>query len=202
MPVEYPLLGFNRLRMEVDGSGVTTLVAGAGCPLRCRYCINQRVLQKPPKPVTAQALYDRVKIDDLYFKATGGGVTFGGGEALLHTAFYAEFRPLCPDWVLTAETSLHVPLESVQQAAACLDAFIVDVKTTDPAIYKAYTGCEIGPVLENLTWLLQHFNPEKITVRVPFIPDFTTAEDQRRSVEQVKALGAIHIDAFRYVVRP
>ena len=28
----YPFLTMARLRMEIDGEGVTTLVAGAGCP--------------------------------------------------------------------------------------------------------------------------------------------------------------------------
>ena len=74
--------------MCIDGAGVSTLIAGAGCPLHCRWCINRELLQSAPnKPVTAQELLERVKIDDLSFRATGGGVTFGGGEPLLHAAF-------------------------------------------------------------------------------------------------------------------
>ena len=41
----YPLLGLSRLRMGTDGTGVTTLIAGAGCPLRCRWCINRELLR-------------------------------------------------------------------------------------------------------------------------------------------------------------
>ena len=201
MPAEYPLLGIVRHRMEVDGAGVTTLVAGAGCPLRCRYCINRDVLQKAPKPVTPAQLYARVKIDDLYFRATGGGITFGGGEALLHMDFYEAFRPLCPDWKLCAETCLHVPKEAVVRAAKIFDSFIVDIKSTDPEIYKRYTGADLSPALENLVWLFQHFDPEKVTVRVPLIPDFNTVEQQQESVNTVKALGAVRIDAFQYLVR-
>ena len=36
----FPLIGMARLRMGIDGSGITTLVAGAGCPLRCKWCIR------------------------------------------------------------------------------------------------------------------------------------------------------------------
>ena len=80
----YPLISLSRLRMGIDGPGVTTLVAGAGCPLRCRWCINQKLLREAEtETVTAQELYEQVKIDDLYFRASGGGVTFGGGESLL-----------------------------------------------------------------------------------------------------------------------
>jgi pyruvate formate lyase activating enzyme len=42
----YPLLGVSRLRMGTDGTGVTTLIAGAHCPLRCRWCINKRLLRE------------------------------------------------------------------------------------------------------------------------------------------------------------
>ena len=151
----FPLLRIARLRMEVDGEGVTTLVAGAGCPLACRWCLNAAVLREKPTPVTAQALYDRVRIDDLYFRATGGGVTFGGGESLLHAAFLQAFRKRCGDaWRIYAETSLHVPRALVASAAETVDGFIIDIKDMDPEIYRRYTGGDAGPVQENLAYLL------------------------------------------------
>ncbi|MBQ1520794.1 MAG: 4Fe-4S cluster-binding domain-containing protein, partial [Clostridia bacterium] len=70
----YPLLAVSRHRMEMDGEGVTTLVAGAGCPLSCAYCINKTLLCQPPTFVTPRELFDRVKADDLYFRATNGGL--------------------------------------------------------------------------------------------------------------------------------
>ena len=132
----YPLLALSRHRMEIDGQGVTTLVAGSGCPLSCAYCINKKLLCQAPTLVTAEELYEKVKCDDLYFQATGGGLAFGGGESLLHMDFYDALRPLCPSWHFTAETSLHVPPETVERAARLFDAFIADVKTLDPEIYR------------------------------------------------------------------
>src|SRR5574344_2221516 len=79
------LIGLSRHRIGVDGAGVTTLVAFHGCPLSCKYCLNPQALS--PKRVwkrfTPEELFHKVKKDDLYFRATGGGVTFGGGEPLL-----------------------------------------------------------------------------------------------------------------------
>ncbi len=127
----YPLLGLNRHRMEIDGEGVTTLVAGAGCPLSCAYCINKSILRQAPNYVTPRELYEKVRVDDLYFRATGGGLCFGGGEALLHLDFYGALRPLCPDWRFTAESCLNLPSALVARAVGIFDAFIVDVKTLD-----------------------------------------------------------------------
>lgn len=36
------IFGISRLRMGTDGKGITTLVAMMGCPLKCRYCLNDR----------------------------------------------------------------------------------------------------------------------------------------------------------------
>lgn len=45
----FPLLGLSRHRIGIDGAGVTTLVAGADCPLSCAYCINKNLLCQAPK---------------------------------------------------------------------------------------------------------------------------------------------------------
>lgn len=198
----YPLLTVSRLRMEVDGDGVTTLVAGAGCPLACKYCINKTVLQRKPENVTPQELFDRVKIDDLYFQATNGGLTFGGGEALLHTDFYRAFRPLCgTKWKLNAETSLAVPQENVRAAAEVLDDFIVDIKDTDPDTYRAYTGGDGKLALDNLHLLLLLVGADRIHVRVPLIPGFNDEAAQRRSEAVLKDLGITDIELFPYIIR-
>ena len=199
--VLFPLLSLARLRIGIDGQGVTTLAAGAGCPLSCRWCINGKLLREAPaERVSAAELLERVRIDDLYFRATGGGVTFGGGEALLHVEFIRAFRRVCPaEWRICAETSLAVPPEQVRIAAEAVDGFIVDCKDTDPEIYHAYTGGDAGLMLSNLRLLLELVGPERITVRVPLIPDYNTEEDQQNSVRVLRELGIVKLDLFSYI---
>ena len=198
----YPLLVVSRLRMEVDGEGVTSLIAGAGCPLACRYCINAALLKKPPQMLTAQALFDKVKCDDLYFQTTGGGVCFGGGESLLHAEFIREFRKLCEGrWRIYAETSLHVSEDAVRTAAQCVDGFIVDIKDMNPDIYRRYTGKDAALAHGNLRILQELVGAERIVVRVPLIPEYNTEADQRKSVGTLQSIGIQRIDAFSYVVR-
>lgn len=199
----FPLLALSRLRMEADGEGVTTLVAGAGCPLGCAYCINKTLLaKKKPEYVTPQTLFARTRIDNLYFQATGGGLCFGGGEALLHAAFIAAFKEQYGDaWKLTAETALNVPAAAVETAAECMDAFIVDVKTMDPDVYRRYTGQDNRRVCENLRLLAASVPPEKVLLRVPLIPGYNDEADQRKSVEVLKEMGFTRFDLFRYRIK-
>ena len=199
----FPLLSLVRLRMGSDGQGVTTLVAGAGCPLSCRWCINKRLLREAPvEHLTAAELLERVRIDDLYFRASGGGVTFGGGESLLHAAFIRSFRQICPEeWRICAETSLAVPEKQLRIAAEAVDGFIVDCKDMDPEIYHRYTDGDGELMHSILRLLLEGVGPERVTVRVPLIPGYNTADDQAKSAEFLRELGVEKLDLFEYVVR-
>ena len=197
------IFGLCRHRFTTDGSGVTTLVAFSGCPLRCKYCLNKLSWEpKKGRLYSAEQLFEEVKIDQLYFLATRGGVTFGGGEPLLQEEFIKEFREICgPQWRIVVETSLNVPPDKVQALDGVLDGYIVDIKDMNPEIYRAYTGQENAHVVRNLEWLLQQKSPDRIEVRVPHIPDFNTDEDVARSSESLKAMGVEHIEEFQYIIR-
>jgi pyruvate formate lyase activating enzyme len=201
MGLTAPIVACSRHRMLVDGQGVTTLVCFHGCPLRCYWCLNPFTLDSNIKGqmLTPQALYEKVRIDELYFLATGGGITFGGGEPLLYSDFLQEFRKLCgPQWHLCAETSLNVPWENVAKASKCIDHFYIDCKDTDPQIYQHYTGKDNSTMLSNLRRLLEILGPERITVRVPLLAEYTTPEDQLRSQKLLEAMGVVNFDLFTY----
>ncbi len=201
-----PVFGIERHRLTTDGQGVTTLVGTCGCPLQCKYCINphawnQATLEKSAY-MSAQELYERVKVDNLYFLASGGGITFGGGESLLYAEFIREFRRVCgKQWRLTVETSLNVRRELLEVALECVDDFIVDIKDMNPDIYKAYTGKDNVQVLENLKLLVGRLEEKQVRVRVPAIPEFNAKEDVQASVERLKELGFCDIEVFGYIVR-
>lgn len=198
----FPLIALSRHRMEIDGEGVTTLVAGSGCPLACKWCINASALKKVPQYISVSELFERVKCDDLYFQASGGGLTFGGGESLLHVEFIQAFRSLIGSrWHLYAETSLAVPEESVLFAAQIIDGFIVDIKDMNPEIYRAYTGTDAEMVENNLRLLLSAAGAEKVLVRIPLIPQFNTESDCERSIQKLKEMGVTRFDRFTYRIK-
>ena len=97
--VKAPIIGIERHRIGRDGDGVTTLVAFHGCPLKCRYCLNPQCHDRNRqwKEITPQQLLETVAIDNLYFLATGGGITFGGGEPAMRSEFIGpaavEYHP-------------------------------------------------------------------------------------------------------------
>ena len=196
----YPIAAVSRLRMATDGKGIRTLILVSGCKLRCRYCINPFTWDGSRKArlLTAEDIWDRVRIDRPYLLATGGGITIGGGEPFLYPDLIRDLRDLCDsDMTIVVETSLYVPYDNIDRAADMVDHFYVDVKTMDEEIYKAYTGGNLNLVKENLERLLQ-YRREDVTVRIPRIPDFAGRESQLWSKEILQKAGARHFDLFDY----
>ena len=85
------ILSICRLRIGTDGHGVRTLVAFHGCPLRCRYCLNP------------DSLKDSERKDELYYIATNGGITFGGGEPLLNSQYIKDILELGANKLIVSE---------------------------------------------------------------------------------------------------
>jgi len=199
-----PLIAINRHRLTTDGEGVTTLVGFHGCPLRCEYCLNAQCLQADGVwcRLTPGELYSEVEIDDLYFMATGGGICFGGGEPLLRSDFIKAFAEIMnPEWKLTIETSLNVPLENVKAIASLVQMWYVDIKDMNPDIYKAYGCKENKQVISNLQWLAANGYADKVIIRLPLIPEYNTDEDRQRSQQQLEKMGFTNFDKFNYIVR-
>jgi pyruvate formate lyase activating enzyme len=197
-------IGIGRNRLATDGEGITTLAAFWGCPLSCRYCLNPQSLSEDAatRVLTAEELYDLVKIDELYFLATGGGITFSGGEPLLYHGFIKEFRTHCgKEWNITVETSLNVPLENVKALFPVIDHYIVDIKDINPEIYKRYTEKDNTLPIANLKWLIEQGKTENIRVRVPLIPNFNTEKNTKRTISALKKMGIQKIETFTYIIK-
>ena len=198
-----PLIGLSRHRLLTDGEGVTTLVAFHGCTLRCRYCLNPQCLSDdtPCRLCTPQELYEEVRQDELYFLATRGGVTFGGGEPLMRSRFIEEFRRLCgPLWRINVETSLNVPAAHLQRLLTVVDHFIIDIKDLDPDRYRRYTGRDNTRVLGNLRLLLRRGLADRCTLRLPLIPNHNTEEQRADNHRKLQEMEFTHFDLFTYKI--
>lgn len=198
------IIGISRHRLTTDGNGVTTLVAFHDCPLRCRYCLNPQSLGdgRRFKEYSPQSLYEKVRIDELYFLATNGGVTFGGGEPGLRPDFIREFRRLCgPGWQINLETSLNVPTDGVKVLLPVVNTMIIDIKDMNPDIYRNYTGQSNHLVLDNLRLITETGRQSDCMIRLPLIPNYNTDADREASRKVLETLGFTRFDLFTYLIR-
>ena len=198
------IIGIARHRLSTDGDGVTTLVAFHGCTLRCRYCLNPQSLGDSGRfrEYSPEQLYAETRIDELYFIATNGGVTFGGGEPCLRPDFIREFHGLCgPAWQLNLETSLNVPTSNIEALLPVVNTLIIDIKDMNPDIYRDYTGQSNALVLENLRMIADTGRQSDCIVRIPLIPGYNTDADRENSRKALEALSFTRFDLFTYQLR-
>lgn len=198
------IIGVARHRLSTDGDGVTTLVAFHGCPLRCRYCLNPQSLGDGSRlrEYSPQSLYDEVRIDELYFLATNGGITFGGGEPCLRPDFISEFRGLCgPAWQVNLETSLSVPTANIKVLLPVVNTLIIDIKDMNSDIYRNYTGQSNDLVFDNLHLIAESRRQSDCIIRLPLIPNYNTDADRNASRKALEALGFTRFDLFTYQIR-
>ena len=199
---EFLYYGIAGRRLGTDGNGITDLVALAGCPLGCRFCINKELLATgKAERISPENLLRELMRDACYFIATEGGAALGGGEPLLQAEAVEEFCGIKPNWMrVSIETSLHGEEESVRRLIPFVDEWIVDVKSLDEKIRSAYApGGDFGAMRRNLK-ILSETVPDRCRIRIPIIPDFKTAEAAEKEEEILKKEGFRNTEVFRYVL--
>lgn len=195
------IMGINRHRMGTDGKGISTLITFYGCPLNCKYCLNPQCKSEstPCTYIEPNDLVNLLMVDDIYFKSTGGGIVFGGGEPLLNAKYIKEVCDLVPTkWKIRIETSLNVKWDKIELLLPYIDQWIIDIKDSNTEIYKNYTGVDNLKVYDNVLRLSHKTGKEKLLIRIPKIPNYNTEKNIQESVKLYSNLG--NIDIFNYKI--
>lgn len=197
------VLKLSRHRLNRDGEGIRTLIGLAGCPLNCRYCINRALIHNQRAvDISIDQLVNRVLQDYCYYIATGGGVTFGGGEPLLQCKSIIKFIDTIRPFGITTyiETSLNIDIENIDELLEKVDKLIIDIKDLDPSIYKNYTTVGIDKLLYNLEYIAGIKQQNKCIIRVPLIENYNTDSNRDNTESKLRQLGYNNIHKFKYIV--
>lgn len=141
-------------------------------------------------------LADRLRRDKVFYKSSGGGVTFSGGEPTLHMAFAGELSHLLKQEGIEVllETSGFFSWDRFSaELLPNLSTVYFDLKLADPELHRRYTGQDNARIVSNLEKLAElarsYEGKEKegfeLLVRVPLVPEIT-AQD-----ENLEALAAL-----------
>lgn len=194
-------MGIDRFRFGTDGEGITSLVTFYGCPLKCHFCLNPQChkIISNSMYLRPDEVFNRVAIDELYYLATGGGITFGGGEPLLYSDFIIDVLTLGADkWNITIETSLNIPFKQISILLPYINEIIVDIKDLNPRIYESYTQYNNNALLKNLKLLATNWSVNNVLLRIPLIKGYNTSRDVENSKKFLTSLGYSKFDIFEY----
>lgn len=176
----------------VDGPGIRVVVFFQGCALRCTFCHNPDTwATSGGERVTPVELVDKIERYKTYFKNSGGGVTFSGGEPLLQPDFLIEVLKLCRErGIHTTIDTAGVGVGRYEEILKYVDLILFDVKHYNPKEYSEITGREVKESLKFLE-IAQKMNV-KMWIRHVVMPGVTdTVEDMQNLADLIKELKNI-----------
>jgi pyruvate formate lyase activating enzyme len=127
---------------------------------------------------TVLQILREIEKDIPFYKMSGGGVTLTGGEPLSQ-------GPELKDLIIqlnkrgihvSAETSLHLPWETIEKYVNLIDLFMADLKHLDNDKFTKFTGGNAALVTDNFKKLDE--TGRKFIVRVPVIPGFNFSSEE------------------------
>ena len=159
----------------VDGPGIRTVVFFNGCKLRCKYCHNPEMWSIKEKNYTPEEVVKKVIRSKPYFNKNGG-VTFSGGEPLLHDKFIIETSKLLK------KENIHIAIDTAgvgngnyEELLKYIDLVILDIKHTRPKEYKEITGVEMKEI-DNFISAINKANKD-VWIRQVIIPGITDTKE-------------------------
>lgn len=131
---------------------------------------------------TVENVLQVIERDAVFYRESGGGVTFSGGEPFAQPEFLRQLVTACNRLgVDTAvETCGYFDWEQVKDIFALLDGVFVDIKHMDDAVHKRLTGVGNRRILANIARISQ-LHPNTI-VRVPLIVEVNAGERNIREM--------------------
>ena len=155
-----------------DGEGIRTTIFLAGCPLRCAWCANpegQSCHNPMTRWVETRELVEEVTRQAVFYRFSGGGITFSGGEATAQPGFLRELTEIFYDegYDLALETCGYFPFDRLAPTLQKMNLIFMDLKHIDPVQHRRYTGADNALILENLQKTAALGVP--LVVRVPVI---------------------------------
>lgn len=181
-----------------DGRGIRTIVFLKGCVLRCRWCCNPEsqeydiqtmIVDGKPKvigrDVTVAEVMEVVEKDRDYYRRSGGGLTLSGGESLCQPEFAKALLEAAKSrGINTAMESMGcASYEVIEEILPYLDTYLMDIKHTNPAKHKEFTGRSNELMLENARKIATS-GMTNLVIRVPVIPTFNDTPEEIAGIAQ------------------
>ncbi|HUW64350.1 MAG TPA: glycyl-radical enzyme activating protein [Spirochaetia bacterium] len=160
---------------------------------RCTEVCYTGALECFGKYFTVDELFDVVKKDEQFYRASGGGVTIGGGEPTYQPSFTLEFIKKCrANYIHTAlDTCGYTATRAGVRVLEEADLVLFDIKGMDTAEHVRSTGAANEIILQNLKHLDVIGKP--LIIRVPVIPGYTDSQEGLKSVAGFLA-GLKHVE--------
>lgn len=113
----------------------------------------------------------------IFFDQSGGGVTFSGGEPLMHVDYLLKILKECGKrfYHRVVDTTALSKQEILLEVAKHTELFLIDLKVMDSVLHKKYTGVSNEKILSNITELAK--TDCEIVFRMPLVKGVNTMNE-------------------------
>lgn len=163
----------------------------SACTL-CGICADvcpTKAIEMSGRLYDARELLEIIEKERIHIDQSNGGVTFSGGEPLMHPEFLLEMLKACGEHNIhrTVDTCGFADTETLLEVAKRTELFLFDLKVMDAAKHKKWTGVSNKLILENLKILAE--TGANINIRVPLIKnvnaDKTSLQEMAKFVSEL-----------------
>lgn len=166
----------NALKLTPNGI-VTDYNACTLCG-KCAEVCPTKAMEMSGKMYGVDELMEIIEKERIHIDHSGGGVTFSGGEPLMHSDFLLKMLKACGEKGLhrTVDTSGFVDSKIVLEVAKHTDLFLYDLKLMDAEKHKKWTGVSNQLILKNLELLAEA--GASINIRIPLVKNVNGDEKE------------------------
>lgn len=156
---------------------------------RCTLHCPGQALRLAGREMSASQVMETVLRDRAFYQASGGGVTFSGGEPTTQPDFLLELLRLARQEALHTclETNGYIPESLLTKLLPLTDLFLLDYKLTDEQALYQHTRAS-GRLWQNTLSILQLTN-KPVILRLPVIPGIN---DTPRHFQEAARLKRTH----------
>ena len=156
---------------------------------QCAMACPSNAIEMSGREYTTDELMRIISREIVFFDHSGGGVSFSGGEPLMHHDKLVEILDRCGQQGIhrVVDTSLFAPSKVVLNVAQRTELFLVDLKAFDPEMHRKYTGGSNEMILQNIKLLAE--NDVDFIIRIPFIQGVNA--DERTVRQEADFLASI-----------
>lgn len=166
----------NALHLDPEKGIITDFEKCNLCGSCARVCPTHAMELCGQVMTTGQVMQEILR-ETLVMDTSGGGVTFSGGEPLMHPEQLIELLKRCGSEGIhrAVDTSGFASPETLLRVAQHTDLFLYDLKHMDSAIHKQYTGVGNERILQNLVLLSE--NGKRVQIRIPLVEGVNADEE-------------------------
>jgi pyruvate formate lyase activating enzyme len=151
------------------------------------------------REVTVGEVMEQLRMDEPYYKRSGGGITLSGGEPVLQWEFAKDLLTLCKSTGLhtALQTAGNYEFKHLEVLLPYLDLVMYDLKAFTEEIYKKVIRGDRGRILDNLCTLDRSGIP--FIVRTPVVGG---VNDTSQEIEAIAAYLADMKQLLHYTLIP